>query len=271
MIKPTLPFNEIYRLQALHDLKILDTPPEERFDRIIRLAIRLFDVPIALVSLVDANRQWFKSCYGLDISESSRDISFCAHAILADDILLIPDALADERFYDNPFVTNDPFIRFYAGCPLVGLDGNKLGTLCIIDRRPREFSQEDLASLRDLAKMVEKELMSATLDRAMLTIRDSEVQKHQLLEEINSQKELTNTLFEHCAVAVVVVNTRHQVILWNKAAEELTGYSSSQMLASSDQWKPFYPYSRQLLPTSLLTTTTSKWPLSMATRFSRLR
>ena len=123
----------------------------------------MFGVQIALVSIVDTNRQWFKSCDGLDASETSREISFCGHAILGDDIFLVPDAALDERFSDNPLVTGEPNIRFYAGCPLRMANGSKLGTLCIIDRQPREFGDEDKALLRDLARMAEQELIAVEL------------------------------------------------------------------------------------------------------------
>jgi diguanylate cyclase (GGDEF)-like protein len=163
MHKPEIPADDATRLDALHGLCILDTLPEERFDRLTRLASRLFDVPIALVSLVDRNRQWFKSCQGLAASETPRDISFCGHAILGNEIFVIPDAAADIRFHDNPLVTDKPHIRFYAGCPLSAPDGNKLGTLCIIDRVPREFDEDDANLLRDLAHMAEQELASIQL------------------------------------------------------------------------------------------------------------
>lgn len=133
---PAKPADEPARLDALRALNILDTSPEERFDRLTRLAKRLFDVPIALVSLVDVDRQWFKSCVGLDASETPRDISFCGHAIVGDEILMIRDTLVDERFHDNPLVTGAPHIRFYAGCPLRVPNGSKIGTLCLIDADP---------------------------------------------------------------------------------------------------------------------------------------
>lgn len=163
MKKPDIPQQEEARLKALGSLNILDTPHEERFDRLTRMAKRMFRVPIALVSLVDENRQWFKSCVGLDVSETPRDISFCGHAILGNEVFLIPDATKDERFADNPLVLNEPYIRFYAGCPLRSLNGSKLGTLCIIDREPRNFSEEDLHTLKDLASMVERELAALEL------------------------------------------------------------------------------------------------------------
>ena len=163
MEPPTKRANEATRLDTLRALNILDSAPEERFDRLTRLAKRLFGVPIALVSLVDADRQWFKSCVGLEASETSRDISFCGHAILGDDIFTIPNALADERFRDNPLVTGAPHIRFYAGCPLTVANGSKLGTLCLIDVQPRELDADDRALLRDLARLAEQELAAVQL------------------------------------------------------------------------------------------------------------
>jgi diguanylate cyclase (GGDEF)-like protein len=166
MQKPGNARNEDDRLQVLRSLDVLDTLTEERFDQLTRMAKRLFRVPIAVVSLVDANRVWFKSCIGLGGSESSRDESFCGHAILGDEILVIPDALEDIRFADNPFVLTEPCFRFYAGCPLT-VRGYKLGTLCVIDLEPRDFDAEDVATLKDLAAMVERELTAvqmATID-----------------------------------------------------------------------------------------------------------
>jgi len=163
MIKPTTPVDEATRIGTLRALDILDSAPEERFDRLTRLAKRLFGVPIALVSLIDTSRQWFKSCDGLGVSETSREISFCGHAILSDDILLIPDALLDERFSDNPLVVNEPHIRFYAGCPLRAPNGSRLGTLCLIDREPRMIDAVELEPLRDLAHMAEQELAAVQL------------------------------------------------------------------------------------------------------------
>ena len=171
MLKPAIPLGEQTRLDALRSLNILDSNPEERFDRLTRLAKRLFGVPIALVSLVDADRQWFKSCVGLKATETPRDVSFCGHAILQDDIFLIPDASVDERFSDNPLVTENPHVRFYAGCPLAVPNGSKLGTLCIIDVVPRDLSPDDLSLLRDLARMAEQELAAvqlATMDELTL-------------------------------------------------------------------------------------------------------
>lgn len=163
MLYPSKPNNEALRIQTLRALNVLDTPPEERFDRLTRLAKRLFNVPIALVSLVDGDRQWFKSCAGLDASETPRDISFCGHAILGDQILTVCDAEQDVRFHDNPLVVGDPGIRFYAGCPLTVANGSKLGTLCLIDVKPRDLDDEERALLRDLARMAEQELAAVQM------------------------------------------------------------------------------------------------------------
>jgi PAS domain S-box-containing protein len=155
---PQTPANEAPRLQALRVRAMLDTPAEERFDRLTRLAQHLFGVQIALVSLIDADRQWFKSRQGLDVCETARDISFCGHAILASDLFVVPDATLDARFADNPLVLGAPHIRFYAGAPLSSSDGYRLGTLCIIDSTPRTLSDKERMMLRDMADLVETEI-----------------------------------------------------------------------------------------------------------------
>jgi len=160
---PDIPQDEEVRLATLRSLNLLDTPPEERFDRLTRMAKRLLGVPIALVSLIDENRQWFKSCVGLGTTETSRDISFCGHAILGNEVFIIPDTQNDERFADNPLVVGDPNIRFYAGCPLRAPNGRMLGTLCVIDTKPRDLGLDDLEALEDLASMVESELAAVQM------------------------------------------------------------------------------------------------------------
>ena len=162
-----IPPDELQRLAALHELGLLDTPAEERFDRLTRVTAALFDVPIALVSLIDANRQWFKSCVGTDIKESSREVSFCAYAVAEGEMLVIPDALRDDRFADNPVVSGPPYVRFYAGAPIFMADGTCAGTLCVIDGRPRDFTDEDRDRLRDLAAIVQQELLSSSYAHAL--------------------------------------------------------------------------------------------------------
>jgi len=157
-IRAQLPVDENRRLKALGDLAILDTPAEERFDRVTRIAAAALNVPIALVSLVDSERQWFKSCYGLNTRETSRDLAFCAHVVHQRAEMIVPDTLLDDRFADNLLVLHEPRIRFYAGAPLLLDDGSCIGTLCLIDTRPRELSPDDLVILRDLRDLVLDEI-----------------------------------------------------------------------------------------------------------------
>jgi GAF domain-containing protein len=170
-----VPKDEERRLASLRALRILDTEPEDRFDRITRLASALFDAPIALVSLVDENRQWFKSCYGLNMKETSRDAAFCAHVVYNREPMIVPDTFQDKRFADNPLVINEPRIRFYAGCPLILDDGACIGTLCVIDTRPRPLEVSDVARLRDLADLAVQEIQGASAERRTPTPSDGRV------------------------------------------------------------------------------------------------
>ncbi|MBB1328440.1 sensor domain-containing diguanylate cyclase [Pseudoalteromonas sp. SR43-7] len=167
MIKPDIPSNEAERLHALKTLKILDTSHEERFDRVTRIAKRMFNVSISLVTLIDEDRQWFKSRQGLDAPELPRETSFCGHTINQDELLIIPDTAQDKRFFDNPFVAGDPKVRFYAGFPLKLRQGVIIGTLCLADNKPRHLNDEEKQLLRDLGTLVEQEIQSiqlATID-----------------------------------------------------------------------------------------------------------
>ncbi len=150
----TKPANEEARIVALNKYAILDTEPERSFDDLTLLASYVCKTPIALISLVDEDRQWFKSRVGIDASETSRDIAFCSTAILQSDVFVVPDALADERFRDNPLVVSDPHIRFYAGAPLINEEGYALGTLCVVDRAPRELAPEQKEALKALGRLV---------------------------------------------------------------------------------------------------------------------
>jgi len=160
MIPAPIPADDKARVQALRELLILDTPPEERFDRLTRFAQAEFEVPMVSITLVDRERQWMKSCIGLTGRETARDISFCGHAILEPDWLLVPDTQADERFHDNPLVTGEPHLRFYAGAVLRAPTGAAVGTLCIMDTRPRALDDIDLEILRALRQLVQEELVS---------------------------------------------------------------------------------------------------------------
>ena len=162
MKEPPFPLDETVRLKSLHSLRILDSVPEERFDRITRMAQRLFDVDTCLVSLVASDRQWFKSKQGLDACETPRGISFCGHAILGERVFVIEDTLIDQRFADNPLVSGEPHIRFYAGSPVHAPSGERIGTLCLIDPEPRSFSPGDEQTLKDFAALVDDELASSS-------------------------------------------------------------------------------------------------------------
>lgn len=156
MIEASLPHDEQERLQELYRSDLLDTPSETDFDEIVQLASRICDVPISLISLIDAGRQWFKAKTGINIDETDRSVSFCSHAILQDDIMEVEDTTLDDRFSGNPFVQNDPSVRFYAGVPLVTEKGYKLGTLCVLDKTPRVLDDDQTFALKVLAKQIIK-------------------------------------------------------------------------------------------------------------------
>jgi PAS domain S-box-containing protein len=228
---PAIPTNpeEVHRLRALRDVNLLDTPAEERFDRITRLAARLFDAPIALVSLVDADRQWFKSRVGLDAAQTERSISFCTYAIAQDDIFLVEDALQDPRFADNPLVTGEPGIRFYAGFPLAAHDGSRLGTLCIIDRKPRRFDAGEQAQLRDLGNIAANEVAAVELNWALQRQRDSEAGMRALLEHIPE-----GVLMLDVGGTILWVNPAAERIFIAPAAQ-LIGRAAPSLLAEDPQ------------------------------------
>src|SRR4051812_29619763 len=156
-IPPPLPPDEGARLRELHAMKILDTPEEDRFDRIVRLTSKLFSAPIAYLAMVDGHRQWFKARIGIEPTETPRSVSFCGHAILQDQALVVNDARRDIRFANLPLVIEEPYVRFYAGQPLRGPGGHKIGTLCMLDTRPRQLESRDLDVLEELGHLVEHE------------------------------------------------------------------------------------------------------------------
>jgi two-component sensor histidine kinase len=167
--------DEIQRLEALHRYRIMDTSREVEFDDLTRLAAYICQTPIALVNFVDADRQWFKSEIGLGTSETSRDVSVCSHAIRQKDIFIVPDMMKDKRFAGNPLVTSEPFLRFYAGVPLGTTDGYALGTICVLDHKPRHLDEAQKTALRSLARQV----------MALLELRRSIQQKDLMLREVN--------------------------------------------------------------------------------------
>jgi sigma-B regulation protein RsbU (phosphoserine phosphatase) len=181
--------NETERLADLRALGLLDTAPEERFDRIVQLAAAVFRVPIAYVALVDSDRQWLKAKCGLTVDQTGRDVSFCGHTIEQHGPLIVPDAVQDERFFDNPLVTGNPFIRFYAGHPLRGPGGHNIATFCVADRRPRQFDAHDLDTFRRLAGLAEYELRMMDVIRAQSELlearRDLATAQARIDREIN--------------------------------------------------------------------------------------
>lgn len=219
MQAPQIPANEASRLAALRALAILDTPPEASFDRLTRLARTLFDTQIAVVSLVDSNRQWFKSCIGLDINQTPRSVSFCGHAILDDQLFIVPDALGDPRFADNPLVTEPPYIRFYAGQPIRASDGSRVGTLCVLDTQPKQPTEQQCASLRDLAILVEHELNTLDYEDA---IRDLDNNRSRLATILNSTLD-----------GILTIDSKGLVDTFNPAAEQIFGYASDEIIGQN--------------------------------------
>jgi two-component system, sensor histidine kinase and response regulator len=208
-----VPSSEEKRIAALRSLDLLDTPPEERFDRITRVAAELFGVPIALISLVDADRQWFKSCYGLTITETPRDISFCAHAILGNDIFYVPDTKKDPRFADSPLVSEQS-IRFYAGLPLAGPEEQIIGTLCIMDNVPRELTEEDKRLLRDLGAWAHAEITALhLLKREVVFARN----------ELKQTEETFSKFLNGLPVGVFVLDAEGRPCYANQTAEQILG------------------------------------------------
>lgn len=193
MAAPT-PHNESARLAALHRYGVLDTLAEAAFDDLVRLAAQICGTPIALVSLVDANRQWFKSRLGLEALETPRDISFCAHGILQEDVFIVPDATTDDRFAESPLVTGDPLIRFYAGAPLVTPDGYALGMLCVKDYVPRELTEEQVEALRILGRQVMAQL---ELREQMAQLATTLAEYQRVETELRQSHQLFQTVIDH--------------------------------------------------------------------------
>jgi PAS domain S-box-containing protein len=213
MKAPRIPENEAERLRALDSYRVMDTPPESSFDDLTTLVARILDVPIALVSLVDADRQWFKSRYGLDAPETPRDISFCGHVVAEQELLVVFDAFEDHRFHDNPLVTGDPRVRFYAGVPLTTPDGHILGTLCAIDHEARQVSADQLDTLSILGRQVADQL---------------ELRRQLLLTKEYEQR--LRTLFETAVDAIVTIDEAGVIEDVNAVVKRILGYEPSELV-----------------------------------------
>ncbi len=219
-----LPPDEAERLETLYRYDILDTDPEETFDRITYLAARLFDVPIVLVSLVDADRQWFKACYGLDLRETSRDLSFCAYAILDDEVLIVPNALEDARFQNNDLVTGPLHVRFYAGAPIQMGDGAKLGTVCLLDTEPRPpLTEEQVGMLEGLAALVANEI---ELRRAL-------TEERRAVAAQRASEARLSAIYNSTTVGISVVDQQGHLVDANQAYARLLGYGEGELIGKS--------------------------------------
>ena len=217
--------DETARLKALREYSILDTLPEPRFDRISQMATRLFKVPMALISFIDENRQWFKSCQGLNVQETPKQQTFCLHTIASDELMVVPDAVLDARFADNLWVTGELGVRFYAGAPLIAPNGAQLGTLCILDTKPRELDESDRETLRDLAALVIDELQL----RQVLSTREENEGRLRLLE----------SAIVHANDAILITEAEPinqpgpRIIYANEAFLRTTGYTLQEVMGKT--------------------------------------
>ncbi|EEF59484.1 GAF domain-containing protein [Pedosphaera parvula] len=184
-MKAPIPKNEKQRLEVLWQYEVLDTIPEVVFDELTELAAHICEAPVALITLVDENRQWFKSKVGIDLNQTSRDISFCAHAILHEDVLVVADASKDKRFAKNPLVVSEPRIRFYAGAPLITPDGQALGTLCVLDKKPHKITPDQKRALEILSRHVMTQL---ELRRRSLELAKTRKDHDKVLKELEAAR-----------------------------------------------------------------------------------
>ncbi len=222
MVSYALPSDEPSRLAALYAMAVLDTPPEDQFDRLTRLAAHLFNVPVATISLIDTDRQWLKSSFGLDVVETSRDVSFCTHTILGTEPLIVKDALADVRFANNPLVQRDFKIRFYAGVPLPSIGGHNVGSFCLIDTTPRTLTEAEAAVLRDLAAIA----------RDLLRARESSQHYTRLYAAARTQEQVFQESFDLVGLGMLHIQAADGKILHsNRRAREILGYGPDDLLA----------------------------------------
>lgn len=221
-----LPENEVERLAALRNYQVLDTPAEQDFDDLTSLAAQICQTPIALVSLVTEDRQWFKSKIGIDACQTPRDIAFCAHALLEHDVLVVPDARQDPRFAANPLVTGEPYVRFYIGAPLITPQGLVMGTLCAIDREPRTPSEDQISGLRQLARQVVRQL---ELRRNLQEMEKLSVERQSGLQALQDSEERYRVVAEAASDALITIDEQSTMLYVNPASEQIFGYTADQM------------------------------------------
>jgi PAS domain S-box-containing protein len=248
---PPVPDDEADRLEALRGYEILDTPPEENFERITRIASRVLKSPMCLVSLVDTDRQWFKSKHGLDADETPRNVAFCAHAIMEDEVMVVPDATKDPRFRDNPLVLSDPKVRFYAGAPLKSWSGHNIGTLCVIDQKPRKATPEQQEILEDLAKIVIDEMeLRLWSKRALDALHAKEravnelntakraleehVEERKLAEaEITDKENRTRAILDTVLDGIITIDESGDIETFNPVASVIFGYRADEVIGQN--------------------------------------
>ncbi len=217
-MKPPLPVDEETRLEALHRYQVLDSPPEKEFDDITLLASQICGAPIALISLIDTDRQWFKSKIGITDGQTSRDIAFCAHGILQAEVFVVKDAQKDARFVDNPMVTGDAMIRFYAGAPLVTSDGQALGMLCVKDQVPRDLTPDQKAALQALSRQVVA-LLEAR--RTGAELRQTVSQLKRVQSELAWNAAVLEAQVHSSIDGILIVDKNRKTILQNQRLVEL--------------------------------------------------
>ncbi|BAV09660.1 GAF sensor signal transduction histidine kinase [Filimonas lacunae] len=268
MIEAALPHDEQDRLQELYRTELLDSPKDTDFDEIVQLASRICDVPISLISLIDAGRQWFKAKTGIDIDETERSISFCAHAILQDDLMEVRDTSKDERFADNPFVKGDPEVRFYAGVPLVTERGYKLGTLCVIDKTPRVLTEDQALALKVLAKQIIKLIE--------LRSRNKEIQ-HLVTTQNRITSIISHDVRNPLAALKAIIELQTSGALTEEETTEMLTMSSKQLDSTIDMVANVSDWGRlqmkvqrmQKVPVNLSTLIDQTLPSFMATASSK--
>jgi GAF domain-containing protein len=251
-MKPKIPSNEPERLQALRRYEILDTEAEKEFDDLCQLASQICNTPIAMISLIDENRQWFKARKGVDATETPRDMAFCAHAILETDVMVVEDASKDGRFSENPLVKSEPKIRFYAGAPLRTPDGFQIGTICVVDRQPGHLSSQQVESLRALSRSVVTQL---ELRRSFLELHRSSQVRDRLERNVRESERQLFRFLEAVPVGVFVLDANGNPYYANQMAQMILGRGIAPDASPeelSDVYKAYVAGTDQEYPTDRL-------------------